>query len=69
MQTLANHDTRDKSATVKPKPINIIMGSFRVCGANWLDVLDMIGNGKGLIRDGNAYRLISSEAFEQLEPS
>lgn len=69
MQTLTNQNDRDKSATVKSKPINIIMGSFRVRGANWLDVLDMIGNGKGLIRDGNAFRLISSEAFEQWELS
>jgi len=65
MNTIANSDRNCNSATVKPETVNIILGAYRVRGSDWLDVIGMVLNGTGLIRDGNAYRLIQSEAYEQ----
>lgn len=63
--TLPNLRRAGKRATVKNKSVNIIHGAYRVRGCDWLDVIGMVCNGYGLIRDGGAYRMVYSEAFEQ----
>ncbi len=65
MQTLTNQNDRDKSATVKLESFNVIIGCQRASGWTGTDLIGLVFNGAGLIRDGNAFRLIASEAFEQ----
>lgn len=65
MQTVANQISDGNKATPQAESINVIMGAYRIRGADWLDVIGMVVNGTGLIRDGNAFRLVHSEAFEQ----
>lgn len=65
MENVANQSNRDKSATAQAQSINVILGVHRIRAANWLDVIGMVVNGTGLIREGTGFRLIHSEAFEQ----
>lgn len=69
MQTLTNHPPRGKSATRQAESINIILGPHRLRGVTLKEANAMALNGNGYIREGNALRLISSEAFEQDERS
>lgn len=63
MQTLTNQIARDKSATRQAENINIIVGCIRATGWTMEELTGAVLNGAGLIRDGNAFRLISSEAY------
>ena len=65
MQTLTNQSDRDKSATEQAESFNVIIGCQRASGWTGTDLIGLVFNGAGLIRDGNAFRLIASEAFEQ----
>lgn len=65
MQTLTNQSESDKSATPQAESFNIIIGCQRATGWTGTDLIGVVLNGAGLIRDGNAFRLIASEAFEQ----
>lgn len=64
--TVANHDARGNPATAQANNPNIILGCHRITANGWAEVLGMVINGCGLVREGNAFRLIHSEAFEQL---
>ncbi len=64
MSTIANHPVDGKQATRKEIPtLGIILGSQRITGT-WADVNNMARTGIAVIRDGNAVRLIWSEAYE-----
>lgn len=63
--TLTNHEAECKSATPQAENINIIVGCIRATGWSLQDLAGAVGNGAGYIRDGNAFRLISSEAYGQ----
>ena len=63
--TLPNQDNRRKRATRQAKTVNIIIGCQRASGWTWAELTGAVCNGAGLIRDGNAYRLIASSAYEQ----
>lgn len=66
---VANHEPRDKCATVKRETFNIILGCHRLRDCTIDEVLAMALNGCGYVRRGNEFTLFSSEAYEQLEPS
>jgi len=66
METLTNLVRRDKSATRQAENLNIILGPHRLRGVTLEEANAMATNGNGYIREGNALRLISSEAFEQM---
>lgn len=62
---VANQEAECKSATPQAESFNIIIGCQRATGWTGKDLIGLVLNGAGLIRDGNAFRLIASEAFEQ----
>jgi hypothetical protein len=66
MPNLANAAPRGKSATGQAKSLNIILGPYRIRGCTFEEANAMAINGAGYIREGNALRLILSEAFEQM---
>lgn len=65
MQTVANQISDGNKATPQAESINVIIGCQRASGWTLSDLVGLAFNGAGFIRDGNAFRLISSEAFEQ----
>ena len=66
MDTIANAASRGKPATRQAENLNIILGPYRIRGVSMEEANAMALNGNGYIREGNAMRLISSEAFEQM---
>jgi len=63
--TLTNQSRECNSATAQAETFNLIIGCQRATGWTGSDLIGLLMNGAGLIRDGNAFRLIASEAFEQ----
>lgn len=66
MQILTNQLQRGNRATRQAQTLNIILGPHRLRGVTMEEANAMACNGNGYIREGNALRLISSEAFEQM---
>lgn len=66
MSNLASAAPRDKSATRQAKNLNIILGPYRLRDVSPEEANAMARNGNGYIREGDALRLIHSEAFEQM---
>lgn len=66
MPNLATPASRGKPATRQAENLNIILGPYRIRGVSMEEANAMALNGNGYIREGNALRLISSEAFEQM---
>jgi hypothetical protein len=65
MQTLANHDAGDKSATPQAKSTMCMIVGWRRIVGTWAELHSIVDNGTILIRESNGFRVMHSEGVAQ----